>query len=251
MACGIPYMRHLLGRIRKVKDQCMTNNKSGDKVGHILCTGLALAQRFPRQARDGVSMNLLTHRYPNVWLRSDICERGIGVMNVNTAVGWHWLVPNEWRLKLTLDMTEFLASVVGIWFEMLLGGFPVLVCIFAESESTTATGWIYTSNFVEEDQHAVFGIARHLGDLLLDANMCLYSHWFTGKDNLVMDLLSRDLNLDDEELTALLVFALPDQVPPHLKFNHLPKEISSFLTSLFRDSPGTQRQSLIQNKNPS
>jgi hypothetical protein len=86
--CIIPHMRHFVGKINKVKEQFMTNNKPGAELGHILCADFALSQCFLRQAQDGVSMNLLTYRSPNVWLRSDACDHGIGGTNTKKAVGW-------------------------------------------------------------------------------------------------------------------------------------------------------------------
>jgi hypothetical protein len=120
-----------MGHIRKVKEQYVAHNKPGVKLSRTLCDDFVLIQWFPQKARDGISMNLLTHQAPNVWMRSDASEHGMGGMNVCQAVKWRWLIPDSWRYCLTLNTLEFLAAVVGIWVEILQGRVPVLGCILA------------------------------------------------------------------------------------------------------------------------
>jgi hypothetical protein len=106
-------------------------------------------------------------------MRPDASEHGLGGMDVHQALGWRWLIPDRWRYHLTFNTLEFLEAVVGIWVEILQERVPVLGCIPTESDSTTATGWLHKSNFVDEDKRAVFRIARKLCILLLEANACL------------------------------------------------------------------------------
>jgi hypothetical protein len=119
MSCIIPHVCHSLWRIRKVIIPVCQSPQARHKTSAPLCAGFALAQRFFRKARDGINMNLLTHRSPNIWLHSDTCKHGIWGVNVKKATGWRWLILEEWRLKLTLNTLEFLAAVVGIWVEIL------------------------------------------------------------------------------------------------------------------------------------
>jgi hypothetical protein len=48
----------------------------------------------------------------------------------------------------------------------------------AESDGTTSTGWLYKSNFADDDNHAAFLIMIQLGNILMDTNVCLYSKWY-------------------------------------------------------------------------
>jgi hypothetical protein len=109
-------------------------------------------------------------RYERTWAAWHDCLAG----------GWRWLILDKWRFRLTLNTLEFLTAVVGIWVEIIQDRVPVLGCILAESDSTTTTELLHKSNFVDKDKHAVFGITRKLGEILLEANACLYSQWFTG-----------------------------------------------------------------------
>jgi hypothetical protein len=179
----MPHMRHFVGCIMKVKDQCVVNNKPGAKLSRTHCDDFILMQRFLQKARDIISMNLMIHRAPDVWMWSNTSEDGLGGMHVRQAVGWRWLIPDKWRFHLTLNTLEFLGAVVGIWVDIIQDRVPVPGCILAELDSTTTTGWLHKSNFVDEDKHAVFRITRKLGEILLEANACLYSQWFAGALN--------------------------------------------------------------------
>jgi hypothetical protein len=121
-------------------------------------------------------------------------------------------------------------------------------CILAESDSTRTTEWLHKSNFVHEDKHTVFRIAQKLGEPLLDTNTCIYSQWLAGVLNTVADSLSREFNLEPDDLTSLLIFALPEQVPHHFRISQLPITIYSFLIFAFEEIPETPQQSQTQNK---
>jgi hypothetical protein len=113
--------------------------------------------------------------------------------------------------------------------------------ILAESDSTTSTGWLYTSNFVDDDKHTVFRIARQMDHMLLEANVCLHLQWFVGILNTVTDSFSRDLNISDGKITTCLILVLPKQAPHHFKINQLPSTVNSFLIYLFQEVPMMQR----------
>jgi len=58
-----------------------------------------------------------------------------------------------------------------------------------------------------------------------------------GEGHLIADSLSRDYHLSDLDLTNFLTFSLQHQVPFGLKIRQLPKEISSWLSSLLQNLP--------------
>ncbi len=64
-----------------------------------------------------------------------------------------------------------------------------------------------------------------------------YSQWFEGKKNNVADALSRDWHLSTDELTFLLHSHFPEQMQTNFQIFPLPKEISSWLTSLLQETP--------------
>ena len=55
-----------------------------------------------------------------------------------------------------------------------------------------------------------------------------------GKQNEVADALSRDVDRTYKELTNLLKFFCPSQIPEHFKSVHLPAEIALYLTSVLQ-----------------
>ncbi len=64
-----------------------------------------------------------------------------------------------------------------------------------------------------------------------------YSQWCCGANNTVADALSQDNDRSDKELTRILCFHCPSQVPKHFKIVPLPSEIISWLTSLLLPLP--------------
>ena len=102
------------------------------------------------------------------------------------------------------------------------------------------------SNFVEPNEHPVqaktrVDAARKYASIFMDANIKGYSQWFEGKRNNVTDALSRDWHLGDDELTSLLRFHFPEQMPENFQIAQLPKEISSWMTSLLQQLPVSEQ----------
>jgi len=107
------------------------------------------------------------------------------------------------------------------------------------TDSTTAEGWMRKSNFVEPNEHPVqattcVDAARKYASIFMDADIKGYSQWFEGERNNVADVLSRDWHLSDDKLTSLLCSHFPKQMPESFQISPLPKEISSWLTSLLQ-----------------
>ena len=51
---------------------------------------------------------------------------------------------------------------------------------------------------------AIIAVACKFAELCMDAEICHFSQWFSGKENNVSDALSRDNGRLDEELTNIL-----------------------------------------------
>jgi hypothetical protein len=64
-----------------------------------------------------------------------------------------------------------------------------------------------------------------------------YSQWFLWKENNFADVLSHDWHQTDNELTSILHFHFPLQLPDQFKIALLPNEISSWLISLLQRLP--------------
>ncbi len=74
-------------------------------------------------------------------------------------------------------------------------------CLLSQMDSSSAAGWLRKSNFSDDTESIVqLTTARHLAMLIIDAHCCLYSQWFAGEENVVVDCLSCDFHLDDTAL---------------------------------------------------
>ena len=73
----------------------------------------------------------------------------------------------------------------------------LLDCLLGIGDNTASMGWLRRSNFRENDEHDSECLARHkvarkLSELVLYSNTTVYRQWFSGADNTVADILSRD-----------------------------------------------------------
>ena len=111
-----------------------------------------------------------------------------------------------WRLQLdpdrigrgSLNSLEFLlVALVGVWVEHELGS------ALGEGDSSSATGWLTKSSFVDKCPLNL-AISRSLASYLNNNSIPHYSQWFPGKENSVADVLSRDFHLDDSAIVSRL-----------------------------------------------
>jgi hypothetical protein len=111
-------------------------------------------------------------------------------------------------------------------------------CLLSQTDSTSASGWLHKSNFVDtEDENVQFMTACQLANISIRTRSCLYSQWFKGEDNIVSDSLSRDFHIPSSHLSYLFKSFVPEQVPFGLRISPLPKEIDSWLTCLLQSQP--------------
>ncbi len=229
-------IRHFLGRIRQALWRASKHKWTTLK----LCekTDLHLILKFMVEANQGISINNLVFRKPTIILRSDASEFGIGGYNILSGRAWRLELPVDCRLRTSLNSLEFIACVISIWIESIMNSIPDESCILSQTDSSSATGWLRKSNFSDlEDEVVQMTTARHLAYTMLSCKSCLYSQWFPGDENQVSDSLSRDFQLNNEELTHLITTFLPEQVPFGFHLCPLPEEIVSWLTLLLRNQP--------------
>ena len=155
---------------------------------------------------------------------------------------WKWKFPRDLVGVLSINLLEFIASVVCIWLDSTLDLIPEESCLLSMGDSTTATGWMRKSNFQPEgesdtDTTAKLQVARLLARISLKHKACLYSQWFPGKDNALVDSLSRDHHLSPHELTSLVSRKIPQQLPRHFRIVPIPREVGSWICSLLAKMP--------------
>jgi hypothetical protein len=63
----------------------------------------------------------------------------------------------------------------------------------------------------------------------MDGKVKGWSQWFPRKKNIVADALSWNWHRSEDELTKILCFHFPEQMPAHFEILLLPSSISSWL----------------------
>jgi hypothetical protein len=174
---------------------------------------LRLFLTFLCQAYEDISMNLLTCRAPDHHLGADACEKGMGGYQLGTGDAWRWAILEEfWGGGFTLNSLEFLESFVTLWIDILQGTITAGDCVRSNTDSTTAQGWMYTSNFNDIDQAVQMSITCKIAEVANAAGIVLDPHWLPGKENIVYDCLSRDHNLTDTQIVTMLRLFFPHRL---------------------------------------
>jgi hypothetical protein len=231
----IPLARHFLSRLRTAL--FAAQHRRWTTLRQPQQDDLRLWLRFLRSAHDGISLNLISCRRPTRLLRTDACLHGIGGYSLNTGTAWRWELPLNLRDRATLNTLEFLSSYVGIYLEREYGNVEPLEVLLAQTDSTSAAGWLRKSNFDADIQPLHLVIAREMATLVMEGGFGLYSQWFPGDQNDVADSLSRDTDLHPDTLTQLLLSSCPDQVPPGFAIYPLPPELCLQLETWLHKQP--------------
>ena len=137
---------------------------------------------------------------------------------------WHWYIPPKWHGVLTLNVLEFLASLVSIYVTIQKLGHGSHVLYFTYISS--ALGCMHKASFgpVNEGGHDTF--PRWLGWTLVSNEASLYSQHIKGTDNIIADSLSRDFNISDQYLTKNINSILPPQTSASFHIKLPPRDIS-------------------------
>ena len=198
--------------------------------------------KFIKVAGDGISMNIITFRKPNVIIIGDACEHGLGAFNIRGR-GWRLIIPAHLRGRAHINLLEFLTQVIQIWLDILEGRIKEGDCILAMGDNTSSMGWLRRTNFRAKDESdqdwlAKQHVARKLAEQVLSIKALIYSQWFKGEYNVGTDSLSRDcLYLTEESHECMLKRFSPTQVPEGFYIRPLPNEIVSFVYSILEGLP--------------
>jgi hypothetical protein len=207
VAMILPKLHHFLGRLRALLDK--SRNRRMVKIPPSCVEDLLLLRKFIVWAREGVDMNLLTHRMPTWVHRGDSCPIGMGYHN-HWGFAWRWLIPEHLQNRASNNLLEHLASIVGVWIDILAGRLKRGDCVLSMTDSTTSAGWLKKSNFCGDPDLATCPpnelaiqatvreeVCRFQATLLMEAGLCEYAQWIQGTSNPVADSFSRDHNVPD------------------------------------------------------
>lgn len=146
--------RHFMGRLYQALHRSRHNGWTKLKFSEK--EDLIIFQKFLNTTTfHGVSMNNLTYRKPTHILRSDSSLFGLGGYNIGSGKAWRLEIPEDCRLRTSLNSLEFLAAMISIWIEFLDSTIEEESCILSQTDSTSASGWIKKSNFADSEDEVV------------------------------------------------------------------------------------------------
>jgi hypothetical protein len=185
------------------------------------------------KARQGISINLLTIRRPDIIGWSDACPFGMGGYNTNSPVFGESRVNN---------ILEYIAMTVNAIVSARDANKNVAPCVLALGDNTSAIGWLYRSSRLHKPHHSIhLKVARHLAHEIINTNCCLCSQHIAGSHNVVADLLSYDGGGRDKPhpiaydkpndaiLTSRFHSSYATQITANFTISPLPPDIDSWL----------------------
>ena len=219
--------RHFLSRLRRAELRAETH-REGTLPNVEEREDLKLWLDYLKRSSEGVSLNLLTFRTPDVAHRGDASEFQLGGWNVNSGRAWRFHIPPKLRKRKSINFLEFLASGIELFLAIEEGELKPGDAFLSGTDNTTARGWMHKSNFAEGgEQHAHLDLARSMARASLDNDIALISQWWCGTSNTIADILSRDVEPSDDLLTRKILADYPSQVPTSFKISPLPEKITS------------------------
>jgi hypothetical protein len=232
-----PGSQHFLGRLGSLLESFAHCKYASPHIDSDIAKDLHLWLHFMKKAATGVSLNILVLRVPTYLYRCDASFHGIGgYLSIGRA--WQYDTPEPLRLRASINLLEFIGSLLGPWVDFVEGNLPPESSIFSQGDNTTAASWLQKTNFSCK-KPAHLKVARRLTNLLLEANAQLANEWIEGERTPLADSLFRDTHLSLADHTALLHTALPQQMPDGFKISPLPAEISSWVGCILQLLPAS------------
>ena len=215
-----------------------------------------------RLSTIGRSINHITFTLPHMFTKQDASKKGLGGFNC-TGLGWRFIIPPALENLLHINILEFMAVVITIWLTILAmdikdrgNGMKIL----AQTDNTSALGWLKASSKYNKSDRVASAIKEAIGqklaELLMDADLSIYSQHIPGKDNFIADKLSRDTHETNIEQLSSIQKQWPELAPDNLRIVDLPPQIISWIQSLWEKSiqmqvlpEGTRKKLMEASKN--
>lgn len=233
--------RYFLSRLRFRLHQYIHHRKSASvRLAHWDIDDLKLWRFFLHYLSTfGISINNITITLPSTTTYSDACEWGIGGFTTQ-GLAWRFLLPQHLQLRASINFLEFLAAIVTIELSLQLDEHPTTYPhLLSFTDNSSALGWLYHSTFNPKTHIHHDKLARYLARLLFKNEATIHPEHIPGKNNIIADSLSRDFQLNDADLTHLLLSSplSKSQMPPSFGIISLPKTTSSWIASQLESMP--------------
>jgi hypothetical protein len=150
---------------------------------------LVLRKRFLQHAAEGISINRL------------VCRQRMGGYCLQSGIAWRFQLPEVLLGRATLNALEFLAAFLGVLEEFGCGaGWTDADVILSQGDSVSAAKRLASSSF-DDNCPMHLAIARLFVDFCLSKEIGhkKETQWFPGKENGIVNILSRDFALSDED----------------------------------------------------
>jgi hypothetical protein len=232
-----------MGRLRSLLASFGDHRYGSRHLDSDSAKDLLLWLKMLKKAATGVSLNILVLRIPTHLYRCDACFHGIGGYS-SQGRAWRFITPLDLQGRASINLLEFIGSVLGPWVDFAEGNLPEEASIFSQGDNTTAAAWLQKTNFFSSGKPAHLKVAHRLANLLLEANTQLVNDWIDGESNTLSDSLSRDTHLSLAAHTALLLSAIPEQIPDGFVISPLPDAISSWVGSILQLLPASREPCL-------
>ncbi len=235
----VPFVYHFLSRLRDL--QWKATKRRSIAIPKPCQDDLKLMLTFLHKAFTGINMNFISFRHPTHIYRLNSCPYGLGGYS-HEGFAWRLELPENCRFRASNNLLEFIASIITPWIDTISKCLRPGDCALSMTDSTTSTGWLKTTIFLEAgmnpDKSTVrLEIARKHASHFIHHNIKEYSQWFPGKKNNVANALSWDFDLSNAKITEYLQLHYPSQLPPHFQVVPLPREIEFWLISLLQQLP--------------
>jgi len=233
-ATACPLMRYFLNRIRNTLtnwSRASVRKESVRYLSTMVIEDMKLwRDDFLPKITRGISLNLVTFRRPSFVCWSDACPQGLGGYDF-MGRAWRFPIPEEFRSAVLYqnNSLEFLASLVSVWVAISKNYAESEMCFLALGDNSSAVGWLHKANVDDTKNYPLHIAARKYGEILLQADCCVYGQHIRGIYNNVADALSRKSELSDKDLTSYILSNFSSQVPNYLTISPLPQEISSWV----------------------
>ena len=177
---------------------------------------------------EGIDVNNITFIQPTDTTISDACDHEMGGFN-SKSLAWQYKLPPALTRKFSINLLKFIAVVITI--HLTIQEADWLQKQLAFTDSSSALGWLYTSNFMT-NQSAHDEVGRWLVTSLITNDSALYSQRIRGVHSIIANILSHDWHIPESHIILMFNFLLPEQTPPNLKISSLSSGIISWLHSL-------------------
>ena len=142
------------------------------EVNQLTIKDLSFWKIILRRAPQGIPLNFLTYHEPTHCYKADACEIGLGGYSF-AGHAWWWKIPTDLWNRVSINLLELLASLLGLWIDQLEQNLPPLPCCLCESDSTSATTWLCQNKFNESEQLAHFEAASKVAAIMTEAGACI------------------------------------------------------------------------------